>query len=41
MDEILDADNFMPSDADWENLNMNFPVQKNMGCTVDVYFELV
>jgi len=40
IDEILNADNFILSDTDWNDLNLNFPVQKNMGCTADVYFEL-
>ncbi len=40
IDEILDVENFELSDTDWKNLDKNFPVQKDLGCTVDVYYEL-
>ncbi len=40
IDEILDVDNFNLSEADWNILDKNFPVQKDVGCTADAYFEV-
>jgi len=40
IDEILDADGFKLSNRDWEILDKEFPVQKDLGCTADSYFEL-
>ena len=40
IDEILDVDKFKLSDRDWEILDKEFPVQKDLGCTADGYFEL-
>lgn len=41
IDEILDVDKFKLSDIDWEILDKEFPVQKDLGCTADGYFELL
>ncbi|MGE5456526.1 MAG: aldo/keto reductase [Ignavibacteriales bacterium] len=40
IDEILDVENFELSNQDWEALDKDFPVQKELGCTADTYFEL-
>ncbi|MCF7845226.1 MAG: aldo/keto reductase [Candidatus Pacebacteria bacterium] len=40
IDEILDVNKFKLSNRDWKRLNKEFPVQKELGCTVDNYFEL-
>lgn len=40
IDEILEVEKFRLSDKDWEMLDKEFPVQKNLGCTADSYFEL-
>lgn len=40
IDEILDVDNFELSNKDWEILDKDFPVQKEVGCTANNYFEL-
>jgi len=40
IDEILDAAAFELSAEDWEALDEEFPVQKDLGCTADAYFEL-
>lgn len=40
IDEILDVDNFRLSEADWNILDKSFPVQKDVGCTADAYFEV-
>ena len=40
IDEILDVENFELSDRDWEILDKEFPVQIDVGCTANTYFEL-
>lgn len=40
IDEILDCQNFFLSSSDWELLDVSFPVQKVLGCTADMYYEL-
>lgn len=40
IDEILDLDNFKLSEADWNILDKNFPVQKDVGCTANAYFKV-
>jgi len=40
IDEILEVEKFRLSDRDWEILDQEFPVQKDLGCTIDSYFEL-
>jgi diketogulonate reductase-like aldo/keto reductase len=40
IDEILDTHNFTLSDLDWNSLDKNFPVQKDVGCTACEYYEL-
>lgn len=40
IDEILGVEKFKLSDKDWEILDKEFPVQKDLGCTADNYFEL-
>lgn len=40
IDEILEVEKFRLSDRDWEILDKEFPVQKDLGCTADSYFEL-
>ncbi len=40
IDEILDVNNFMLSESDWNILDKNFPVQKDVGCTANTYFEV-
>lgn len=40
IDEILEIEKFKLSDRDWEMLDKEFPVQKDLGCTADGYFEL-
>jgi diketogulonate reductase-like aldo/keto reductase len=40
IDEILDAQAFELSERDWERLDQEFPVQSDLGCTSDTYFEL-
>jgi len=40
IDEILDLNNFNLSEADWNILDKNFPIQKDVGCTADTYFEV-
>lgn len=40
IDEIVNAEKFELTDSDWERLSVNFPIQKNTGCTANEYFEL-
>lgn len=40
IDEILDTEKFELSARDWKVLDKYFPVQKDLGCTADGYFEL-
>lgn len=40
IDEILEVETFELSDEDWEKLNKDFPIQKELGCTANTYFEL-
>lgn len=38
--EILDTDKFYLSNDDWNNLNGNFPVMFDMGCSTNEFYEL-
>lgn len=40
IDEIVDVQKFELCAHDWQRLNTEFPVQKDLGCTADTYFEL-
>src|SRR3989344_682787 len=41
IDEILDANSFTLSEFDWNVLDKCFPVQRDVGCTANEYFEVV
>lgn len=41
IDEVLDVENFELSYEDWRILDKEFPVQKDIGCTANGYFELL
>ena len=38
--EILDTNKFELTTDDWEELNKNFPIQFNKGCTINEFYEL-
>lgn len=38
--EIIDTNSFELSEDDWQELNINFPVKFNKGCTADEFYEL-
>lgn len=40
IEEILNTKNFCLSDEDWNNLNENFPIMFDMGCSTNEFYEL-
>lgn len=40
IDDILDTDNFTLSESDWSVLDKTFPVQIDVGCTANEYYQV-
>lgn len=38
--EIIDTENFQLSQADWDELNTDFPVKFNVGCSTNEFYEV-
>ena len=38
--EILETDKFCLSDDDWNELNINFPIMFDVGCSTNEFYEI-